>query len=103
MKQYSKLVETLRSLAGEPHRFDGHNEIGVAMLQAADALEAQPAPQAQPVKQEPLPNSYQVLKDGNSWVAVKSDFKNLQESPAAYGDSPVEALGTLIAEQGETL
>jgi len=32
-----------------------------------------------------------VFMDGNSWVAVYPDFKNLQESPAGFGDSAEEA------------
>lgn len=36
-----------------------------------------------------------VFKDGNSWCAVKSDFVDLQESPAGFGDTPEEARGNL--------
>lgn len=39
--------------------------------------------------------SSRVFMDGNSWCAVKSDFINLQESPAGFGDTPEEARANL--------
>jgi len=44
---------------------------------------------------------YTVQLDGNSWCATGKGFKNLQESPAGFGDSPVVALENLILEEGE--
>lgn len=35
------------------------------------------------------------FKDGNAWLAVLPDFTNLQESPAAFGDTPEEARAAL--------
>jgi len=37
--------------------------------------------------------------DGNMWCAHRSDFTNLQESVAAFGDNPVEALINLLKEE----
>jgi len=34
--------------------------------------------------------------DGHAWCAHYDDFKNLQESPAGFGDSTFEALIKLI-------
>ena len=36
-----------------------------------------------------------VYMDGNAWCATRSDFENLQESPAGFGASVVEALTEL--------
>lgn len=36
-----------------------------------------------------------VKKDGNAWCAHYDDFINLQESVAAYGDTPQEAVNNL--------
>lgn len=44
---------------------------------------------------------YRVFRDGNAWCATSSGFVNLQESPAGFGASPMEALGELIVEEGE--
>ena len=38
--------------------------------------------------------------DGNAWCATKGDFENLQESPAGFGDSALEALTRLAVELG---
>ena len=40
----------------------------------------------------------QVKKDGDQWCATQSDFINLQESPAGFGNSPKEAVDALLAE-----
>ena len=37
-------------------------------------------------------------KDGNMWVCVRGDFKNLQESPAGFGVTMDEALDALHAD-----
>jgi hypothetical protein len=39
--------------------------------------------------------STRVFKDGNAWCAVRSDFINLQESTAGFGDSPEAARAEL--------
>lgn len=39
---------------------------------------------------------YRVYPDGNQWCAVKSDFINLQESDAAFGNSPFDAITKLL-------
>ena len=38
--------------------------------------------------------------DGNAWCATRGDFENLQESPAGFGDSGLEALTALSRELG---
>lgn len=39
---------------------------------------------------------YEIFKDGDQWCATYSDFENLQESPAAFADTPELALKELI-------
>jgi len=39
---------------------------------------------------------YVLKRDGDSWVAHYSDFINLQESDAAFGKTPQEALQNFI-------
>jgi hypothetical protein len=41
-----------------------------------------------------------LFMDGNAWCATKSDFENLQESPAGFGDTAREALSALAKELG---
>lgn len=43
---------------------------------------------------------FQLSKDGNSWSATRNDFVNLQESPAGFGDTCLEAISQLCAELG---
>lgn len=43
--------------------------------------------------------AYSIYRDGAAWCAVASDFINLQESLAGFGESPVVALGELIVEE----
>jgi hypothetical protein len=38
--------------------------------------------------------------DGNEWCATRSDFINLQESPAGFGDTCLDALIALARELG---
>jgi len=45
--------------------------------------------------------TYSVFKDGLSWCATGNGFVNLQESAAGFGDSPMEALGDLVAQEKE--
>lgn len=40
--------------------------------------------------------SIRTFKDGNAWAAVHPDFRNLQESPAGFGDTPEEAIKALL-------
>ncbi|HTH10272.1 MAG TPA: hypothetical protein VMA55_11940 [Acidovorax sp.] len=40
-----------------------------------------------------------VFLDGNAWCAVHSNFINLQESPAGFGDTPQQARTALAKEQ----
>jgi len=42
------------------------------------------------------PEKPHVKKDGNVWCAHWSDFINLQESDAAFGDTPEEAISKLV-------
>jgi hypothetical protein len=42
----------------------------------------------------------ELSKDGNQWVATCSNFKNLQESPAGFGDTARQALSALALELG---
>lgn len=39
--------------------------------------------------------SMRVFMDGNTWCAVHSDFINLQESPAGFGDTREQAIQNL--------
>lgn len=42
-----------------------------------------------------------VLKmDGDQWCATRTDFVNLQESPAGFGDTALEAMASLAKELG---
>jgi len=38
--------------------------------------------------------------DGNAWCATRMDFSNLQESPAGFGDTKLEAMAELCRELG---
>ena len=38
--------------------------------------------------------------DGSDWCATKNDFENLQESPAGFGKTALEALTALCKELG---
>lgn len=40
-------------------------------------------------------------RDGDSWCAHWSDFKNLQESPAGFGDTGYGALAALFTGTGD--
>jgi len=42
------------------------------------------------------PEKPHVKKDGSAWCAHWSDFINLQESEAAFGDTPEEAISKLV-------
>lgn len=39
-----------------------------------------------------------LYRDGNAWCATRKDFVNLQESPAGFGDTAIEALAALAKE-----
>lgn len=39
-------------------------------------------------------------KDGNQWCATRKDFENLQESPAGFGDTALEAMAELCKTLG---
>ncbi len=41
-----------------------------------------------------------VHMDGKSWCATRKDFVNLQESPAGFGDTALEAMAALAKELG---
>jgi len=46
---------------------------------------------------------YVIERDGNSWCAYDADtFINLQESTAAFGDTPVLALKALLNKEHQT-
>jgi hypothetical protein len=38
--------------------------------------------------------------DGNMWCATRGDFENLQESPAGFGETCLDALAALAADLG---
>jgi hypothetical protein len=42
--------------------------------------------------------TYKIEKDGTAWSATNNDFTNLMESPAGFGDTPLQALQNLIDE-----
>lgn len=42
---------------------------------------------------------YKIQVDGNQWFATGVNFKNLQESDAGFGDTPMIALHELIATE----
>lgn len=44
---------------------------------------------------EPKPFTVKFFMDGNQWCATFEDFINLQESPAGFGRTCMEALGNL--------
>ena len=41
-----------------------------------------------------------IFMDGNSWCATKTDFTNLQESIAGFGDTALEAIAELCKNLG---
>lgn len=41
-----------------------------------------------------------IERDGDNWCAHKSDFINLQESPAGFGDSKLQAMAELAKNLG---
>nr|WP_154325074.1 hypothetical protein [Pantoea sp. 201603H] len=41
-----------------------------------------------------------IEKDGNAWCAHRTDFIDLQSSPAGFGESKLEALSALASELG---
>lgn len=41
-----------------------------------------------------------LTRDGNAWCATRYDFINLQESPAGFGDTCLEALASLCKDLG---
>lgn len=41
-----------------------------------------------------------LVLDGNAWCANRKDFVNLQESPAGFGDTKLEAMAALCKELG---
>jgi hypothetical protein len=43
-----------------------------------------------------------VQRDGNQWCATRGDFDNLQESPAGFGATVLDALSELANELGYT-
>jgi len=45
-------------------------------------------------------NDIYIGQDGDSIVAVRDDFFNLQESPAGFGDTVEEAIADLIEYEG---
>lgn len=44
-------------------------------------------------------SEYRIYLDGDSWCAVTSDFVNIQESNAGFGETPMIALGELLAQE----
>lgn len=41
-----------------------------------------------------------IQRDGNAWCATAPGFENLQESPAGFGETKLEAMGSLARELG---
>ena len=41
-----------------------------------------------------------VRKDGDQWLATRSDFQNVQESPSGFGPTVLEAMSALAKELG---
>jgi len=60
-----------------------------------------------PVVPDPYPfdevvdsgNPVRFNMDGNQWCAVRLPFTNLQETPAGFGDTPMQALVDLIHQE----
>jgi hypothetical protein len=48
---------------------------------------------------ESLMQTYKIEKDGDMWCATNSEFINLQESNAGFGESPTIALADLIQRE----
>lgn len=42
---------------------------------------------------------YQLERDGDQWCATSSDFVNLQESPAGFGDTADAAIAELVKQE----
>lgn len=40
--------------------------------------------------------------DGDAWCAHRSDWINLQESPAGFGDNPTRAVAALLTEESKS-
>jgi len=49
----------------------------------------------------PTPFTVKFFKDGNQWCAVFVNFTNLQECPAGFGNTCMEALDSLLLEIGD--
>lgn len=47
-----------------------------------------------------LDDTVKLEMDGGSWCATREDFIDLQESPAGFGDTCLEALGELCKDLG---
>jgi hypothetical protein len=43
--------------------------------------------------------TYTIRRDGAAWLATRSDFVDLQESPSGFGADPVEALIHLLEKE----
>jgi len=43
---------------------------------------------------------FRLGKDGSAWCATRNDFIDLQESPAGFGDTALEAIAALAKELG---
>jgi hypothetical protein len=41
-----------------------------------------------------------LTRDGNAWCSTRYDFANLQESPAGFGDTCLEAMAALAKDLG---
>lgn len=42
---------------------------------------------------------YEIVRDGDSFCATSRNFKNIQESPCGFGDTPTQALEELLKDK----
>jgi hypothetical protein len=74
---------------------------GQLMRQLQTALREHPLTQPQQLASDKA--SFVIVPDGNAWMAVGSNFTNLQESDAGFGDNPLDALADLYAQDDADL
>jgi len=75
------IINEIKTLAGEPYRFSGYNEIGVALLKAADKLDAQ---------DKRIAELESLLAEARGWLNSRSRLA--QDIDSALPPSQQEAL-----------
>lgn len=75
--------------------FDEADYVAESRAYIRDLIRADLAPKSRPALPE---SALCFFKDGDQWCCVNADFKNLQESPAGFGDTFGDALDHLGAQ-----